>query len=104
MLKTLKAQTGFSMVEALVGFVVFSVGLLLLVPLGVYSMQANKWSDQTSKAAFYLESKVEELKNQPTLANGNDVINGHSRSWTVQNLSVKLRRVDLQVQWTFWWS
>jgi Tfp pilus assembly protein PilV len=90
---------GFSLVEAIVGLLVFSVGMLMLVPLGVYSSKANQWSDKTSKATFYLQQKIEDLKNQDNPASGQDSLSGMQRVWAIQTLTPNLKQIDIRVNW-----
>ncbi len=90
---------GVSLVEIMIALLVFSVGLLLLVPLGVYSINANQWSDRTTQATFFAQEKLEELKNADVLSSGQDSVSTMQRVWTVQALTPSLSQISVQINW-----
>lgn len=85
--------------EIMIALLVFSVGLLLLVPLGVYSINANQWSDRTTQATFFAQEKLEELKNADVLSSGQDSVSTMQRVWTVQALTPSLSQISVQINW-----
>jgi prepilin-type N-terminal cleavage/methylation domain-containing protein len=100
MIKKFKKNKGFTLVEVLAGMLILSVGLLLLLPMMVVSMQGNDFARGFTEASMLIKEKMEELKNMSLPVSGTDTVNTVYRSWTVSDASAKLKRLVVQVSWT----
>lgn len=94
---------GFSLLEVMIGLVIFSLGMMLLMSMIVVSLQSNSWSENTTISTQLIREKIEQLKNTPAahLTSGGDVIDGFTRTWVVGNaLGIPdLYSVQLAVNW-----
>ncbi|MFH1866617.1 MAG: prepilin-type N-terminal cleavage/methylation domain-containing protein [Patescibacteria group bacterium] len=52
---------GFSLVEVMVATAILAVGLLAVMSIFPFSLQANKGAEQTSLASSYAKAKLEQL-------------------------------------------
>ncbi len=93
-------QRGFTLIEVMAGMVVLSLGLLLLLPMMVTSMQANDMARGSTEASMYIKDKMEELKNMDPPTSGYDSIGALQRSWTVATINPNLWQIDVSVTWT----
>ena len=100
MRKLSNKQYGFTLIEVMAGMVVLSLGLLLLLPMMVTSMQANDMARGSTEASMYIKDKMEELKNMDPPTSGADSIGTLLRSWTVASLNPNLWQIDVRVAWT----
>jgi prepilin-type N-terminal cleavage/methylation domain-containing protein len=100
MMKIFKNDKGFTLVEVLAGMLILSLGLLLLLPMMVVSMQGNDLAKGFTEASMLIKDKMEELKNTNLPVSGADTVNAVSRSWTVSDASSNLKRLVVQVNWT----
>jgi prepilin-type N-terminal cleavage/methylation domain-containing protein len=97
--KLLKNKNGLSLLEILVGMVIFSLGLLILIPMSVTSIRGNEYANMMTKATQLAQAKLEELKNTSVLSSGSDNILGMSRTWTVESASSNLKKFTIEVVW-----
>ena len=51
--KLLKKEKGFSLLEALVAMVIFTVGFLCLLPMIITAIRGNEFADAYTKATNY---------------------------------------------------
>lgn len=58
-------QDGFTILEVMMGLVIFSIGLLTLLSMVVISIHGNAWSDKTTQAVQIVRQTIEEVKNTP---------------------------------------
>jgi prepilin-type N-terminal cleavage/methylation domain-containing protein len=58
-------QDGFTILEVMMGMVIFSIGLLTLLSMIVISIQGNSWSDKTTQVVQMVRQTIEEVKNTP---------------------------------------
>ena len=58
-------QDGFTILEVMMGLVIFSIGLLTLLSMIVISIHGNAWSDKTTQAVQIVRQTIEEVKNTP---------------------------------------
>ena len=100
MKKIANKQKGFTLIEVMAGMVVLSIGLLLLLPMMVTSMQANDMARGSTEASMYIKDKMEELKNMNPPTSGTDSIGALQRSWNVSSLNPNLWQIDVSVTWT----
>lgn len=100
MMKISKKQDGFTLIEVMAGMVILALGLLLLLPMMVTSMQANDFARGATEASMLIKDKMEELKNMDPPTSGVDSVGSVQRSWTVSNASSNLWRLDVTISWT----
>jgi len=96
----LRADKGFTLIEIMVSMLIISIGLLLLLPLTVISMQSNNFADEFTNASMLIKDKMEELKNIATVGTGADTVGTASRSWAVTNAEANLLRMVVNVDWS----
>ncbi|MBU1319177.1 MAG: prepilin-type N-terminal cleavage/methylation domain-containing protein [candidate division Zixibacteria bacterium] len=102
-LRKMLAQDGFSILEVMVGLLIFSLGLLLLMSMLVVSIQSNSWSEMETLSSQLIREKIEQLKSTPeaSLNSGSDVVSGVLRSWDISALGTPgLYDVTVAVNWT----
>ena len=92
-------EKGFTLVEVLAGMLIISLGLLLLLPMMVTSMQANEFARGSTEASMLIKEKMEELKNMNPPTSGTDSVAGVQRSWTVTWISTSLYQLDVNIAW-----
>lgn len=92
---------GFTILEVMIGLVIFSLGLLLLMSMMVISIQGNEWSEHHTQSIQLIREKMEQLKNTPetALTSGNDAVGLYSRSWRVTQVNSELKGVSVKVTW-----
>jgi len=100
MMKKMKRDNGFTLIEVMAGMVIISLGLLLLLPMMVTSMQANDFARGSTEASMLIKDKMEELKNTSTPVSGIDTVGNVSRTWTVTDLGSNLYQLDVNIAWT----
>jgi prepilin-type N-terminal cleavage/methylation domain-containing protein len=100
MRKKSNKQRGFTLIEVMAGMVILSMGLLLLLPMMVTSMQANDFARGSTEASMYIKDKMEELKNMYPPTSGADSVGTVQRAWTVTNLNPNLWQLDVTISWT----
>ena len=59
--KLLREESGFTIVEVLIGIVILAVGLLAIAALQVSAMRTNSFAGNLSKANAYAQGKMESL-------------------------------------------
>ncbi len=93
---------GFTILEVMIGLVIFSLGLLLLMSMMVISIQGNEWSEHHTQSIQLIREKVEQLKNTPEVAmtSGSDAVGRYSRSWNITQVNSELKGVSVKVAWT----
>jgi len=100
MRKLSKKQGGFTLIEVMAGMIILSLGLLLLLPMMVTSMQANDFARGSTEASMYVKDKMEELKNMNPPTSGADTIGTVQRAWRATSISSNLWQLDVTVSWT----
>jgi prepilin-type N-terminal cleavage/methylation domain-containing protein len=99
-MRNMKKQNGFTLIEVMAGMVIIAVGLLLLLPMMVTSMQANDFARGSTEASMLIKDKMEELKNMDTPTSGVDSVGTAMRSWRVTDLGSNLYQLDVNIRWT----
>jgi prepilin-type N-terminal cleavage/methylation domain-containing protein len=100
MIRSLKKQEGFTLIEVMAGMIILSLGLLLLLPMMVTSMQANDFARGSTEASMLIKDKMEELKNTYPPTSGVDSVGTVQRTWTATSISYNLWRLDVTIGWT----
>jgi Tfp pilus assembly protein PilV len=93
---------GFTILEVMVGLIIFTLGLLLLTSMMAVSMQGNSRSKDTTQSAQMIREKIEQIKSNPAtyLNSGSDAIGDFRRSWDVSQVTPNLYSVTVRVVWT----
>ena len=99
MRKKIQNRQGFTLLEVLIGMIILAVGMLLLLPMMVVSMQANDFARNFTEASMLIKEKMEELKNMAIPTSGADSVGTVSRSWTVTDAGNNLRRLVVNINW-----
>ncbi len=101
--RKVSSRVGFSLLEVMIGLVIFALGMMLLLSMIVVSLESNSWSEKTTISAQMIREKIEQLKNTPVanLNSGEDVIDGFTRSWRVGGAlgTPNLYNVEVAVKW-----
>lgn len=101
-------EKGFTLIEALIGLLVFTIGILATVSMQVSALQGNSIARNNTDAAAIAASVVEELKglpyDHPDLAAGDhalDNVGHHTVAYTVQDDSIiaNTKSVRVSVGW-----
>ncbi len=95
-----KKQQGFTLIEVLAGVVIMTVGLLLLLPMMVTSIQANNRAQNSTEASMLIKDKLEDLKNMGNPTSGADTVGTTIRTWTVSNAGANLTQLTVSINWT----
>ena len=95
-----RKDSGFTLIEVLAGMLITSLGLLLLLPMMVTSMQANDFARGSTESSMLIKEKMEELKGMGTPTSGADSTGSISRVWTVSSSSANLYQIDVSITWT----
>ncbi len=99
MMKISKKQDGFTLIEVMAGMIILALGLLLLLPMMVTSMQANDFARGVTESSMLIKDKMEELKNMDPPTSGSDTMSTVQRTWTVSNAGLNLWRLDVTIAW-----
>ena len=96
------SEDGFTILEVMVGLIIFTLGLLLLMSMMVVSIQGNSWSEYATQSAQLAREKLEQIKNDPAahLGPGGDEIGDYTRTWNVSSITSDLSAVTVRVAWT----
>lgn len=99
--KILKSE-GFTILEVMVGLIIFSLGLLLLMSMMVVSIRGNSWAEYTTQSTQLIREKIEQIKHDPAtyLQSGSNVVGGYNVSWDVAAITPSLSSVKVRVRWT----
>lgn len=100
MIKNKSFQEGFTLIEVMAGMLIISLGLLLLLPMMVTSMQANDFARGSTEASMMIKDKMEDLKNTAVPTSGADSVGTAARAWTVTDLGNNLLQLDVNIAWT----
>jgi Tfp pilus assembly protein PilV len=97
----IKKTDGFTILEVMVGMIIFTLGMLLLSSLTVVALRGNTWSDKTSQVVQAMRDKIEDYRHADVadMINGEDAVNGLRRTWTFQDLSANLKEITVVVSW-----
>lgn len=103
----MKKQAGFSLIEAMMGMIVLSVGLLGLVGMFEAGYKAVDSADNHGIASRLARDKMEELRASPlrlVAVPETDHPSGMNRTWSTENVlkngqTTKLWLINVSVQW-----
>ena len=98
-----KNNRGFSLLEAVMAMCIFSIGILAVGNLQMWSTKNNTAGNFTTEATMLARQKIEELKvvsDINDLASGSDTIGIYTRSWDPIDITPTLSRITVTVDWT----
>jgi prepilin-type N-terminal cleavage/methylation domain-containing protein len=97
----LRNADGFTLLEVMIGLIIFSLGMLLLSSMLVVALRGNTWSNKTTQVVQAMRDKIEEYRHADvsTMVNGSDVVNGLGRSWNFEDLTSNLKKITVAVSW-----
>jgi prepilin-type N-terminal cleavage/methylation domain-containing protein len=99
MFKRLKKKEGFSLIEVMMSLLVFAIGMLMLVPMVVLSIQGNEYASKSTYASQLAQAKIEELKNRNLISTSEDIVSGMTREWIVEDVGSNLKKLTVRVTW-----
>ena len=112
MKRMIRRQTGFSLIEILIGLILLGIGLLALAGLMVTSVKGNFFSNNLTQATYFAQERLEALKNaaftsaQNSLGDHNDppaTVPGSTlvfnRAYTVADNGDGSRTITYTVTW-----
>ncbi len=96
---------GFTLLEVMIGLVIFSIGLLTLLSMLVVSISGNAWSEKTTRTVQMVRQTIETIKNTPEnqLENyGYEDEDGIFRHWYIQDFYEGQTSVKMLTVWVYW--
>ena len=95
---------GFTLIETLIAMAIFSIGILALGSMQLWSVKNNTTGNITTQATLLAKAKIEDLKNTgdlTSLAGDTDSDGIFTREWTVTNPlgGDKTRKIQVTVSW-----
>jgi prepilin-type N-terminal cleavage/methylation domain-containing protein len=94
-----QGEKGFTLMEVVISMAIFATGLLMMVPMIVTAQKGNIFANGTTKAAHYIQAKIEEIKNTHNFNSGHDTPEGMTRTWTVEDVNSFLKKITLEMKW-----
>lgn len=105
-IKSINSHRGFTLLEALIGFLILSIGMLGIAALQAISLKAGKTSVYNSVAMMKVDELFESMRVNPTAAAllaydaaGEGLGTNNSCSGTTKCTDVQLAQDDI-----FWWK
>jgi Tfp pilus assembly protein PilV len=92
-------QDGITILEVLIAMIILGLSLLVLLNMAMVALDGNDWSNHTTNAVQTMQDKIEELRSSAVYADGEDEVDGVTRTWTVTDVSAHLKRIDVDVAW-----
>ncbi len=96
-----KNENGFTLLEVMVGLVIFTLGLLLLSSMLVVALRGNVWSGKTTLIVQATREKIEEFRRLPdeSMVGGSDVRGRLNRVWEVEDIDANLKQLRVIVSY-----
>lgn len=96
-----KNENGFTLLEVMVGLVIFTLGLLLLSSMLVVALRGNVWSGKTTLIVQATREKIEEFRRLPdeSMVSGSDVRGRLNRVWEVEDIDANLKQLRVIVSY-----
>ena len=87
-----KKERGFTLIEVMIAMAIMIIGLLAFWKMHITSISADAMSNQMTKAVFFANQKIEELRASDfaSLASGTDTVTDvitYKRNWYVSTYS-----------------
>ncbi|MBD3218272.1 MAG: prepilin-type N-terminal cleavage/methylation domain-containing protein [candidate division Zixibacteria bacterium] len=96
---------GFTILEVMMGMVIFSIGLLTLLSMLVISISGNAWSEKTTQTVQMVRETIETIKNTPEDQMedyGYEDEDGIFRHWYVEDSYEDQGDVKKVTVWVYW--
>ncbi len=98
-MKKIAKDKGFTLIEVMTAITILAVGLLLLLPMMVVSIQANDLAQNFTNSSMLIKQKMEELKGLSNPASGTDSVGVAQRVWTVTDAENDLKKLIIDITW-----
>jgi type IV pilus assembly protein PilV len=107
-IKTLRREDGFTLIEVVLGLLIFAFGLLSLAGMQIISIKGNSFSNNLTLATILAQDKMEESEqlsfSDSKLSSGQHnegTISStiFTRSYSVQDVSSTMKAITVIVQW-----
>jgi len=97
----LRKTDGFTLLEVMMGLIIFSLGMLLLGSMTVVALRGNTWSGKTTEVVQAMRDKIEDFRHAPVadMVCGADAVGSLSRTWTFEDLATNLKKITVVVSW-----
>ncbi|MEW5700965.1 MAG: hypothetical protein AB1792_01875 [Candidatus Zixiibacteriota bacterium] len=94
-------ESGITLIEAMAGMLMLSMGILTLLPLATISIQANELAQNSGDATIALQNEIEHLRTDTLITPGSryDEETGMYTQWWVETDPNGLQRVYVEVTW-----
>ena len=101
MKKVLRNQRGISLLEVMIGMLVFALGMLLLIPMVVTSIKGNQTARQNDMVMQDVQKIVEAFKADGLSTTGYEYSMETERylSWYTQPVTANLEQLNVDVMW-----
>ncbi len=98
---SLRSQKGITLLEVMVGMLVFSLGMLLMVPMIATSIKGNEAAHDNDLVMQEVQSIVEAFKANGIPANGTEYNTEKQRyiSWYTESVAANLEKLNVDVTW-----
>jgi prepilin-type N-terminal cleavage/methylation domain-containing protein len=99
-----KKSGGFSLIEVMIALAIFSVGILAVGSMQIWSTKNNTTGNVTTQATMLARQKIEELKTVQNVGDldsedgGTDTVGIYSRLWNVAGVGSS-RQITVTVTW-----
>ena len=99
--RKLEDTKGFTLLEVMMGLMIFTLGLLLLSSMLVVAIRGNEWSDKTTLLVQAIRDKVEDFRHEDpvNMVAGSDMVGELTREWSFNDLSANLKELLVVVTW-----
>ncbi len=96
-----KNENGFTLLEVMIGLVIFTLGLLLLSSMLVVALRGNVWSGKTTMVVQATREKIEEFRRLPdaSMIDGADTRGRLNRVWQVSDIGANLKQLLVVVSY-----
>jgi len=99
--KALHNQRGITLLEVMVGMLVFSLGMLMLIPMVVTSVTGNVIAHDTDMVMQDVQKIVEAFKAKGLATSGTEYSEDTHRylTWSTQTVTANLEQLNVDVSW-----
>ncbi len=100
----MKNESGFSLMEVMIGLLILAVGLLAVAGLMTITIETNTYGNHLTEASTFAQAKMEEFRSaQPAVGEGSDTVGGatgvrFTRRWSV-TANGEMKMITVTVEW-----